>query len=274
MQPPQRCQYAPGENNQFGHSRKHLEGGDKRGEHDLSPAATPRLFDQRHHPGHPSQRDGVIRPDQTRERRSVDDVGEPGKAGSEASASPTMRQQIHAQPAEQQMAKTKITQRPRKRENQVNERERVEHHCAPLREKRRATIAVRIPKRQFAAPETLVMIIHEAVSDRAVVSIKKRMLPDGDFPERDHQEKRENDAEAQRREPFLGGTAMILGVGVSTRDSQIEFFQDYCGALWLSLIQQLACDCQKFLLFISGIASRRRKRNTSSKLCQLTTIFL
>ena len=63
------------------------------------------------------------------------------------------------------MEQVEEIQRPRQREQNVNERARIEAHRVPLREKRQAGEVVRIPKWNLPGAITLADVVRERVTE-------------------------------------------------------------------------------------------------------------
>src|SRR5437773_5971031 len=74
---------------------------------------------------------------------------------------PTVSEKIHAQTRPEQVQQTKETERPTQRQQKINQRGRVKRHGVPLCQQGSAAIVIRIPKRQFASPETLALKVSQ-----------------------------------------------------------------------------------------------------------------
>ena len=68
------------------------------------------------------------------------------------------------------MQEAKKTQRPFERQREINQRWRIQWHRVPLREERNAAVVVRIPERNFTAPEALALEMREWIREKAEVA--------------------------------------------------------------------------------------------------------
>src|SRR4051812_24027884 len=97
------------------------------------------------------------------------------------------------------MGNAKKIQRPRHRQQHVKKAERVANHGAPLRQKRRATIAVGIPQRDFTVPKTITVIGGRGNREHAKVAIIKGL------PSQKNWEKSADKEESEQKREILGG---------------------------------------------------------------------
>ena len=118
-------QKQPGQQNRFRHSGQHLHGaGHGRGEQGFA-AIAPGTLRQQDDPGQPAQSDLMVRPHQARQIQPVKRVNQAGQTRGETVLHPPIRQKIHAQSAEEEMRQVEQTQRPRQRQQQINQRWRI-----------------------------------------------------------------------------------------------------------------------------------------------------
>ena len=113
---------------------------------------------------------------------------------------PFSREKIHPQAAEPQMQQAEKTQRPRKRQQEVNERRWVERHGVPLGKQGNAAVVVGVPKRELAAPKTFFLEMRERISEEPIVARNKRLPAENDLRKRCDDQQGEQNAKARRRE--------------------------------------------------------------------------
>src|ERR1039458_6680337 len=116
------------------------------------------------------------------------------------------------------MRQTEKAQRPFERQCEINQRGRVERHRVPLRQERHAAVVVRIPKRQFAAPETFLLKMRERIDKKSIVARDESFQTEQHLRKRGENQQREEQAEAQRREPIQ-------------RAVLVWFSHEFCGGI-------------------------------------------
>ena len=114
------------------------------------------------------------------------------------------------------MCDAEEAQRPRERQQQVEERAGVEAECVPLSKIGRAAVHVGIPQREeVAAPEALAVEVGKGVAEEPVVAIKERLPVEEHAPKGDGEERGEHERETTWREPSVRRAAVWrLGSGV------------------------------------------------------------
>ncbi len=165
------------------------------------PAFAPRALNRQHDPRHPAQRGNVARPHQQIERQAVESKCHSGECRGEVVVRPPPRELIHPEAGEPQVQETKEAQRPHQRKREINQRRRIQRHGVPLRQERRAAIAERIPERQFALPETLLLKEGGRVGKKTIITNDKGLQSDQHLWKRGENEQREQNPKTQGREP-------------------------------------------------------------------------
>ena len=99
------------------------------------------------------------------------------------------------------MREHESAQTPRLRQEQVNQRQRVERQGVPLREEGQAGGVERIPERNLPAPETLAVEMRQRITEAPVVAVEKRVAAHDHVPEDHHHQREQHQSEAARSEP-------------------------------------------------------------------------
>src|SRR5256885_3057018 len=86
---------------------------------------------------------------------------------------PVRSQKVHPDSRQEEMRQAKETERPRKRQQKINQRPGIQCHGIPLGQKRQAASAQRIPNRQLSTPKAVAMILRQGVPKPSVVAIEK-----------------------------------------------------------------------------------------------------
>jgi hypothetical protein len=146
----------------------------------------------------------VARPHKQVEREAVEHERDASESRGEIVSCPFSREKKHSKSGEPQMQQAEKTQRPRERQREINQRGRIERHGVPLREERDAALIVRIPKWQFAAPETVTLKVSEWIRKETEVTRDKSFQAKNDLRERGKNEQREEDSKTHGREKFFG----------------------------------------------------------------------
>ena len=199
-----RAQEQPGEQDDLRRSGHHLHSTGQSGDGEMAaPTFTPCPFDQPHHPRHPAERGDVVRPEQAVDRQSVEGEGQAGDARAETAAGPALREHEHAGSAQHKMREREKIQRPRQRQQQVDERRRIECERVPLREEGEAIAIERIPQRQLAAPETFAMIMRQRIAEVAEVPQEERAPAQRHRAEVHQHQRRQQQRETPRTQPGI-----------------------------------------------------------------------
>src|SRR5262245_10667507 len=101
------------------------------------------------------------------------------------------------------MAETVGCERPRDRQEEVDQRAWVKDERVPLREKRQAAVAEWIPQRNFSAPETFTVMVCQRISEIAKIP-KIESVSSGDNIRVSRVDKHEqNDSETAWTQPIV-----------------------------------------------------------------------
>ena len=160
----------PGEHDDFRRAGEHLHRADQRGHDELSSAFAHAAFHRQHDPREQAESGDVVWPHERLLHQAVEGVGHAGDGGGEGQAGPASRDGIGTESTQPEMQQHERAQRPRQRQEQVNQRAGVERHRVPLREEGEAAVVEWIPQWQFAAPEALAVIVRDGVAEDAEVA--------------------------------------------------------------------------------------------------------
>ena len=147
----------PGRQDRLRPARQHLHRARHRPPDQRSAAFAPGPLPQPHHPRQPTEGRHVARPHQEVERQPVEGEDHPRQPRRQPVVRPALGQEIHPQPAPEQVRQAEERQRPRQRQQQVDEREGVKRQRVPLGQEGEAAVVERIPERQLAPPKALPM---------------------------------------------------------------------------------------------------------------------
>ena len=196
---PHHAEEHPGEEDDLWCAGQHLHRGGQRREGEGASAFAPADFRRAHDPGHPAQRRDVVRPHQRIERETIEGKRDAGHRRARAAARPTKGQPVHAHPGQPEMREAEGIQRPRHREQQVEQRAGVERERVPLREEGQAEIVERIPQRHFAAPEAIAMKQRQRIAEQTKVAVDEGLQSEGNFGKGREDQQRERGGKTPQR---------------------------------------------------------------------------
>ena len=114
-----------------------------------------------------------------------------------------MRQKVHANACEIQVKETEHTERPGKRQQQIDQREGIQCHRIPLSQEGQPAVVQGVPERKLATPKALAMVIRQRIAEDCEVAMKKSPPADDHLGIRGENQRREQRREAPWREPFI-----------------------------------------------------------------------
>ena len=89
------------------------------------------------------------------------------------------------------------------RQQEINQRQRVERHGVPLREKRHTAIVAGIPERQFPVPETFLLKMGEGIGEKSIVADDEGFQSEEDLRKRGENQQRQQQRKPPGRKPWV-----------------------------------------------------------------------
>lgn len=114
------------------------------------------------------------------------------------------------------MEQAEEVQRPRQREQQIEQRGRIQAHRVPLGQERDAAIIVGIPEWQFAVPETLPLVMGNGIGKHSEVARDKGCQTGQDLRKGGKNHPPQHKPEPGRAQPavFCGRLRAVADVGL------------------------------------------------------------
>src|SRR4026208_2407280 len=99
------------------------------------------------------------------------------------------------------MEQREPSERPRQRQQQVDQREWIKDHCVPLGDVRKAAVVERVPKWDLAMPEILPMKMGQRVAEEGVIAKEECLCAKNDVRKSRADQDEQNECKTAGREP-------------------------------------------------------------------------